>query len=243
MRFRFSDLRSPSTDNSEGRSGPTTTDSRSRTVAPGYYPSSSKPSPLHLPVTPAASPDHSSSSSPPSFVYDNGTGKLDSSFIHDQGLPAHVRTTDQLADFIRWRSQVNTSSPVSPSIYSTRSSAFVSRSDSRDHGRASSVRQSASNNLPRPHAHPHPRDMGAMRAADPMIAGLGRRFAAKPVTCVLPGAVRRNQYEGFWLRRGTMRDLPAEAEATNRRRWWKKPKEAEVKTDGRFVDSSGWYDD
>jgi hypothetical protein len=40
-----------------------------------------------------------------------------------------------------------------------------------------------------------------------------------------------------------MRDLPAEAEATNRRRWWKKPKEAEVKTDGRFVDSSGWYDD
>ncbi len=236
MRFDFSGSRRPAANKPEvGRLESPAPGSRHRTTAaavaaPSYYhdlPSSTRPSTSALSTTARTSPCSSRLSSPPSLEYDNGTGTLGPSFIHDQGWAAHVRTTEQIADFIRWRNQVDTTTPTSPSIYSTHSS-FEFPSDAHYQHRTSNVRQIASNNLPRQHARapPHPHHMGATHT-DPMSAGIGRRYrGVKPVTAVLPGATRQNQYEGFRLSRGTMRNVPAEAEAGNRKRWWSKAKEA-----------------
>ncbi|KAI1625552.1 hypothetical protein EDD37DRAFT_308367 [Exophiala viscosa] len=180
------------------------------------------------PPPPISAPDRSDNATPASFAYDNGTGTLDPQLVQAEGLPMHFKTTDQLADFIRNRN----SSSASSSHYSTESNCYSPAQPQAQ--RVFSV-QTNPYTLPRPDSH-------TVRAgSDPMMAGIGRRYLSAPVRRVLPGATKRNEHQGYWMRRGTMRRLPVEG-GKDHKVWWKKAK-VEAEEERRYVETSGWYDD
>jgi len=82
-----------------------------------------------------------------------------------------------------------------------------------------------------------------------MIRGLRNMYTIRAhVFHVLPGATRKNPYEGHYLHRGTLRELPGEAPV--KRSWWGKKKNAKqegvstpVKAGNGYVETSGWYSD
>jgi hypothetical protein len=152
--------------------------------------------------------------------------------VREQGLPASVKTTDDLADFIRNRrlSQAHPSSPTAASRYSYTIDSAATGLSRRASGRASLSSR-----------HPRPSFQSTRTTPHPFVAGLRNKYATPPVAHVLPGATRQHKYEGFWLARGTMRKTEADMKA--RSKWWKKTKEERPSsTTGPYVETSGWYD-
>lgn len=165
---------------------------------------------------------------PASFVYDNGTGMLDPQLLQAEGLPMHFKTTDQLAEFIRNRD----SSSGSSSHYSTNSSVY---SQAQPYAPRTFSVQSNPYHLPRPASH-------SVRAmTNPMVTGISRRYVVQPVVHMLPGATKKHEFEGYWLRRGTLRQVSGEGGKNRKDRRQKAKGEAEQ--DRSYVETSGWYDD
>ncbi|KIW68943.1 hypothetical protein PV04_04854 [Phialophora macrospora] len=164
--------------------------------------------------------------------YDNGTGLLDPRLVREQGLPASVKTTDDLANFIRNRrpSQTYPASPTAASRYS-----YIIDSAATGPYRSAPARASLSSQRPRP-------SFQSTRAtSNPFVAGLRNKYATPAVAYVLPGATRQHKYEGFWLAHGTMRKT--EADMKDRKKWWKKAKEERPSSSNApYVETSGWYD-
>ncbi len=219
--------------------------------------------PPRPPPPPATVPKRNDTTSPASFAYDNGYGSLDHRLIEEQQIPPHIRTTDQLADFIRSRRQDdNDRSSISSSHYSTGGSTFISSADSARYTTFSV--QANPYELPRPGSQrsrmapdsyvpprpsvsymlPRPGPHITRVTSNPMIAGLSRRYVSSPVVRVLPGTTRKHPYQGYWVSRGTMRKVPEAPDVNNcgkRKRKGKKTKSAAEK--GQYVETSGWYDD
>lgn len=165
-----------------------------------------------------------------SLSYDNGTGRLDPQLIEDQGFPHQVKTTAQLADFIRSRSQDEPFPDSSSSRYSTDSQLPVIFPP-----RESSL-PSKSFDLQSQISH-----HTAKMPFNPTVVGMRNRYGnVRPVVRILPGTQRKHQYEGYWLRRNTMRKEPVEVEEKSRIHWWSKK---ETVTQDSYVETSGWYDD
>ncbi|KIV82130.1 hypothetical protein PV11_04259 [Exophiala sideris] len=206
----------------ERRSKTSTVASRPGTADSFFVP------PRPPPPPPAFLPDRSDNVTRASFAYDNGTGTLDAQLVRADGLPMHFKTTDQLAEFIRNRS----SSSVSSSHYSTESTCY---SPARPEAHRVFSVQSNPYTLPRPDSH-------TVRAvSNPMIAGISRRYVSAPVVRVLPGATKKNEHQGYWMRKGTMRRLPVEG-GKDSKVWWKKAK-GDAEEERKYVETSGWYDD
>ncbi|EXJ60278.1 hypothetical protein A1O7_04430 [Cladophialophora yegresii CBS 114405] len=228
MTFRFSEFAKrgksgnpwSEADNSTGPSRPMTANSYDFRPSP-RQPSRSPPPPI------APRPAPSRNDTPLlECSYDNGTGRLDPRLAREQGLPATIQTTDQLADFIKTRYQEQTYS-WSPSLASQYS--YVPDSPATGLYRRASRRGS------------RPSFQSTRTTSNPIVAGLRNKYATPPVDCVLPGATRRHKYEGFWLARGTMRKTEADMKDRNKR-WKKAREERPASSNGPYVETSGWYD-
>lgn len=197
-----------------------------RRTAGSYDFHSSRPPQPSPPLPPI--PNRYDTSTPASFAYDNGTGRVDSRLLQDQRLPFPVSTTDELAAFIRNRSP-NGSSPISSSQYSM-DSRFqdLFPGDAGRQERSFGCSRSGLKNANVPF--------------NPAVAGISRRYVAQPVVYLLRGTTRTHDYEGHWLRRGTLRRVPDEDIARSRKLWWRNTKE-EAEMAGRYAETSGWYDD
>ncbi|OAG34736.1 hypothetical protein AYO21_11084 [Fonsecaea monophora] len=164
-------------------------------------------------------PDRTDTPAPASIYYDNGTGVLHANFVRDQSLPPHVRTTAQLAEFIRTREDSSSGledrgvAPPPASFFSTSSSSCYSSHSSSSSSSSNSNPPSPSQSTgPMYHHAPVSRSHERIRvtaAAAAAAAGILMRHhhVARPTVRVrvLPGATRTHRYQGFWLRRGTMR--------------------------------------
>lgn len=231
---------------------------RSNQGAPPRVP----PLPPTVPVRPATRPENGL---PPTPRYDNGTGALDPQLIRENQLPSHVKTAKELYDYQKLRNsqQVNQSKPhhsgqvssvySGSSSYSERYSLASSYRPIRD----SSVRshaQAQSFDMPRPleprrpaamsFELPRPQGHKTPTPANPMIRGLRNVYTIRAISHVLPGATRKNPYEGHYLHRGTLREIPGE---TAKRGWWRKKKSkkeiANTPVEASNVETSGWYSD
>ncbi|KAH0845781.1 hypothetical protein FOPE_12166 [Fonsecaea pedrosoi] len=161
-------------------------------------------------------PDRTDTPAPASIYYDNGTGVLHADFVRDQSLPPHVRTTAQLAEFIRTREDSSSgledggAAPPPASFFSTSSSSCYSSHSSSSSSNSNPPSPSQSTG-PMYHHAPVSRSHERIRvtAAAAAAAGILMRHhhVARPTVRVrvLPGATRTHRYQGFWLRRGTMR--------------------------------------
>lgn len=141
-----------------------------------------------------------------------------------------VKTTDQLYAFMQSHPQIGASSPISPSSRYSTPSSVGSRDRADSYVKALGV-QSNPFVLPARGSvvEGQRRRMTAMAMAtttgvNPVMAGLKRRYAAKPVGRLLEGATRKHEFQGYWMRRGTMRGL----EVKHRKSWWKKKTELSV---------------
>ncbi|EXJ73632.1 uncharacterized protein A1O5_03394 [Cladophialophora psammophila CBS 110553] len=233
--------------------------SPSRPVTAASYdfrPSGPLPPPPPPPPPPGAKAlDRNDSLTSVSICYDNGTGRLHDSFVQQQDLPPHVRTTEQLAEFIRNRSHSDeyrdeaggnpfSSSPPSPfpcsrvwssSHYSTDSTPagagaaspfYRHASDAYERLRPATASSGTSTTTTKAAAHPV------------VVAGVRHRYVAQPaVVRVLPGSTRAHAYQGFWLGRGTMRKTEAETKGSTKS--WRAKKEGKDK----HAASSSWFDD
>jgi hypothetical protein len=223
------------------------------------------PVPRLPPKVPGRSPSRLERVSPLSPRYDNGTGELDPQLIRDNRLPSHVKTTKDLYEHqkVRRSQQVNQSdsrrsgevgSIYSASSYSNRDSVASYRPGREPTGRPATLTQSF--DVPRPLnirkpgavSLEIPRSKVHMTPANPMIRGLRSMYTARAVSHVLPGATRRNRYAGYYLHRGTLRDIPGETAES--RGWWKKKKKKATKGAAAGtpaavsnVETSGWYSD
>ncbi|KAJ4510723.1 hypothetical protein HRR81_004005 [Exophiala dermatitidis] len=184
-------------------------------------------------TAPGTSYDRTATATTASFVYDNGTGRLDPRLVQEQGLPSCVKTTDQLAAYLRLHGHAEWS-PVSSSHYST-DFTVPSRSHSLHHTKQS-LRGPPTNITPS-YAY-----YGGV-SSNALIAGLSRRFVAPTIVHTLPGTTRKHEKEGYWLARGTLRRVPAERSSRTGKGRWKKSKEAAIDSGKKFVETSGWYDD
>ncbi|KEF53750.1 uncharacterized protein A1O9_10151 [Exophiala aquamarina CBS 119918] len=228
---------------------------------------SNQHTPPRVPSLPPTAPVRSSSRPerglPQSPRYDNGTGALDPQLIRDNQLPPHVKTARDLYEYqkLRHSQQVEQSGPshsgqVSPvdsgSSYSERHSLALSyRPSQESSGRSiaqsfdiprslASRRPAATSfEIPRPQVHKTP------RSANPMIRGLRNVYTIQAVSHILPGATQKNPYEGHYLLRGTLRDIPGEpAEKSG---WWRKKNSkkeaASAPVRAINIETSGWYSD
>ncbi|OAL22171.1 hypothetical protein AYO20_11212 [Fonsecaea nubica] len=190
----------------------------------GESKSKSNSSGLPLPAPPSAAsqrggprrPDWTDTPAPASIYYDNGTGVLHANFVRDQSLPPHVRTTAQLAEFIRTRKDSSSgleeggAAPPPASFFSTSSSSCYSSHSSSSSSSSNSNPPSPSQSTgPMYHHAPASRSCERIRVTAAAAAGILMRYhhVARPIVRVrvLPGATRTHRYQGFWLRRGTMR--------------------------------------
>ncbi|KAK5205836.1 hypothetical protein LTR99_008735 [Exophiala xenobiotica] len=206
-----------------------------------------------------------------SIAYDNGHGSLDHRLIEEQHLPPHIRTTDQLADFVRSRGRgqdqdqddsANDRSSISSSHYSTGSSTFISSADSTARYTTFSVPPNPYDELPRPgtsqssyYAPPRPSAFPLHNGRvitsnpNPMIAGLGRRYVSTPVVRVLPGTTRKHPFQGYWVNRGTIRKVqetqtPESVNNSGKHKGRGKGKKTKSATEKyQYVETSGWYED
>ncbi|KIW89361.1 uncharacterized protein Z519_10215 [Cladophialophora bantiana CBS 173.52] len=194
-----------------------------------------------------------------SICYDNGTGRLHDSFVQQQGLPPHVRTTEQLAEFIRNRSHSDayrdeaggnpfSSAPLSPlpcsrvwssSHYSTDSSPAGAGAASPFYRQASDAYERLRPATATASVYSGTATATTKGAAHPVVvAGIRHRYVARPaVVRVLPGSTRAHEYQGFWLARGTMRKTEAETKGSTKS--WRRKKEGKDK----HAQSSSWFDD
>ncbi|KIX00987.1 uncharacterized protein Z518_10053 [Rhinocladiella mackenziei CBS 650.93] len=186
------------------------------------------------PPPPPFPPNREDSPTPASFVYDNGTGRLDPGLVRDQGLPPHVKTTEQFATFIKSRNSRGDRSPVSSSHYSMDSPVSAIPPYRSIH--RPNIVQSGSFEFSRPSRH------NARTEQNSTMFGARRKYDARPVFCILPGTTRKHKYEGFWLGRATMRKIPTEA-VKDRKRWVGKQREGGNNENKDVVETSGWYDD
>lgn len=184
--------------------------------------------------------------------YDNGTGALEPQFICENRLPSHVKTARDLYAYQKLRNSQQLSSSAirnsgqagslySESSYSGRDSygSYTSGSGlsstqtrSCEISRPLNARGPAAKSveLPRPQAH-----------TDPMIRGLRGLYAIRAVPHVLPGATRKTPYQGHWLHRGTLREIPEEK--AGKGGWWKKKSKSRKEAADSNVETSGWYSD
>ncbi|OAP65385.1 hypothetical protein AYL99_01357 [Fonsecaea erecta] len=187
-------------------------------------PRPSPPPPPPAPPMARTVPDRGDAATPASFSYDNGTGRLHASLVREQGLPPHVRTTEQLADFIKSRQGALSNAPPSSSILRVPQTPSCHYSSSAT----------------RTFYHP-PSSTGSYERIR-FVAGIRHRYGgAPPVSRILPGATRAHKYEGFWLRRGTTRK--ADAERQQKRGGSKKSSSSSFSNKDNHVETSGWYDD
>ncbi|KIW75260.1 hypothetical protein Z517_12034 [Fonsecaea pedrosoi CBS 271.37] len=160
-------------------------------------------------------PDRTDTPAPASIYYDNGTGVLHANFVRDQGLPPHVRTTAQLAEFIRMREDSSNGledggAAPPASFFSTSSSSCYSSHSSSSSSNSNPPSPSQSTG-PMYHHGPASRSHERIRVTAAAAAAAGilirHHHVARPIVRVrvLPGATRTYRYQGFWLRRGTMR--------------------------------------
>ena len=167
-------------------------------------------------------------------VYDNGSGRLDPNLLREQGIPATVQTTDQLAEFIRVRKSNDsyTRPPVSPSHYAPDSP--VTKLPQRDSG---------STLFSSPPRRPYNSRVDAKpyRTAANPAAGFRARYMPS-VRVLLPGTTRKHQRQGSWLRRITLRNTEPDSRAQKIR--WRKAKDERPpsRNDAPIKETSGWYD-
>ncbi|KIW11547.1 hypothetical protein PV08_10848 [Exophiala spinifera] len=190
-------------------------------------------------------PGRSAAVSPVSFTYDNGYGRVESQLLQEHHLPSNIKTTDQLVEFIRSRDRDN--NHTSSSSRCSSESTFVSNiapSDAWTYnapGNSDDVLRPASQDSripPSPFISPRPGRLTSRVVSNLLTTGFSRRYVSAPDLRVLPGATRKHNYQGYWLKKGTMRTLESPKTKAG------KLKESKTKSVGRerYVETSGWYD-
>lgn len=192
--------------------------------------------------------------------YDNGTGTLDPQFIRDNALPSHVKTAKDLYSYQKLRNSQQLGQPalrrsgLANSLYSESSYSERDSFNSYSSGAGRSSVQTRSFDIPRSLnargaavSFDIPRPQVYTTPANPMVRGLRGLYTVRAISHVLPGATRKTPYEGHWLHRGTLREIPGENGGKSG--WWKKNKKRSTKEaavpqgDANNVETSGWYSD
>ena len=216
MPFRFSEF------NKRGKSGNPWTDAVD-TVGPSRPESANSydfrhysPGPPPLPPVPS----HADTRTFAKISYDNGTGYLDPRLIQQKGLPPSIKTTDQLAEYLRRRNQGQKRAP------SPGSSSQHSQSTGPPSERLGVPQPLRTRNY-------------AVRGPSGSTTASGHRgrYEASVVARVLPGTTRKHPYEGFWLSRGTVK------KPERNLKWRRKVAAVErpATAAGAYVETSGWY--
>lgn len=194
-------------------------------------------------------------------TYDNGTGALDPQFVRDNALPAHVKTAKDLYAYQKMRNsqQLGQSafrhSGQAGSLYSESSYSERDSFNSYSSGAGRSSVQARSFDISRPlnvrgpaaMSFEIPRPQVYAAPVNPMVRGLSGLYSVRAISHILPRATRKTPYEGHWLHRGTLREIPGENGGKSG--WWKKNKKKSTKEaayparDASSVETSGWYSD